>query len=657
MNSKGENDSPMNDQDAHPALSRAPGEAIGGESIGNALPASAERLRSIIEHAPDIILQVDRQGQITYINRAYSPYSVDKVVGLQHEDWIAPSYRGAVRDAIVQVFMTGEPARVEFEGSGRHGVKAWYSTHIGPLLVAGQVESVIVIASDVTDRQRTESTLRDSEERFRQLANSIDEGFWLIGLAPERLLYVNPAFLRIWGLPNDRLYGVLRGGEKWIHPEHRAKVQERFNDWLEGHCDTYDMEYRIVRPDGAIRWVHDHGAKICDEHGRAFRASGIVRDITAQKTAEQEVRESEARYRLLADHSSDLISRHTPEGRWLYLSPACQAILGHRPDELVGLDPFEFIHPDDRGGCMLGLKTLVETGKSTPTTYRIRRADGRYIWFETSGKSVTDPASGDVLEVVATSRDVTERIEAGRQLRQREADLAHAERLSTMGQMASELAHELNQPLYAINNFAEACLGKLNQSASGEPSDLRRWVEQIAQQARRAGDVIRRIAQFVRKGELDRETLDLNRCIRDLSVLLEFGSRGKGIHVAYDLAERLPLVVADRVLIEQVLLNLVRNAAEAMEETPTDERRLVVRTFEDANGDVGVAVSDTGSGVPADYIERLFEPYFTTKPDGTGMGLAICRSTIDAHGGRIWASNNPAGGATFQFVLPPAHSA
>jgi two-component system sensor kinase FixL len=111
------------------------------------------------------------------------------------------------------------------------------------------------------------------------------------------------------------------------------------------------------------------------------------------------------------------------------------------------------------------------------------------------------------------------------------------------------------------------------------------------------------------------------------------------------------------VLIEQVLLNLVRNAAEAMEETPTDERRLVVRTFEDADGNAGVAVSDTGSGVPADYIERLFEPYFTTKPDGTGMGLAICRSTIDAHSGRIWASNNPAGGATFQFVLPPANSA
>lgn len=379
--------------------------------------------------------------------------------------------------------------------------------------------------------------------------------------------------------------------------------------------------------------------------------------IAVEKSAEQELRESEARYRLLADHSSDLISRHAPDGRWRYLSPASLAILGYRPDELAGLDPFEFVHPDDRGDCMLGLKTLVETGQGISISYRMRRSDGRYVWLETSGKAVTDPASGDVLEVVATSRDVTDRIEAARQLRQREAELAHAERLSTMGQMASELAHELNQPLYAINNFAEACLGRLNQQPAGEANELRRWIEQIAQQARRAGDVIRRIGQFVRKGELDRELLDLNRCIRDMSVLLEFGSRGKGIHVAYELAEHLPPVIADRVLIEQVLLNLVRNAAEAMDDTPPSKRRLVIRTFQDADGCAGVAVSDAGSGVPADYVERLFEPYFTTKPDGTGMGLAICRSTIDAHGGRIWASNNPGGGATFQFILPPVHSA
>ena len=384
---------------------------------------------------------------------------------------------------------------------------------------------------------------------------------------------------------------------------------------------------------------------------------GVDIDITAQHSAEQALRESESRYRLLADHSSDLISRHAPDGRWIYLSPAARSILGYRPDELVGLDPFEFIHPDDRGRCLLALRTLLETGRPSFSTYRARREDGQYVWLETFGKRVLDPITGAISEVVATSRDVSERIEANRKLHQREDGLAHAERLSTMGQMASELAHELNQPLYAIKNFAEACLGRLRQPGQGDQADLRNWLEQIAQQAARAGDVIRRIAQFVRKGELNRETLDLSQCIRDMSVLLEFGNKSRGIHVAYDLAESLPRVVADRVLIEQVVLNLVRNAAEAMQDTDQARRRLAVRTFRDAEGRAGVAVSDSGRGLPANYIERLFEPYFTTKPDGTGMGLAICRSTVAAHGGRIWADNNPGGGATFQFVLPPEQPA
>jgi C4-dicarboxylate-specific signal transduction histidine kinase len=282
----------------------------------------------------------------------------------------------------------------------------------------------------------------------------------------------------------------------------------------------------------------------------------------------------------------------------------------------------------------------------------VRRADGQYIWVESRGTAVPDSQTGKVTEFIATSRDVTEQLESSRKLRQREADFAHSERLSTMGQMASEMAHELNQPLYAIANFAEACLGKLRQQGSGDPAELGKWIEQIAQQARRAGDVVRRIARFVRKGELDPELLDLNQRIRDTSVLLEFATRKEGVGVEYELADNLPQIVADRLLIEQVLLNLVRNASEAMSETEPSRRHLVIRTFHDEDGHVGAAVSDSGRGIAAEHFDRLFEPYFTTKADGTGMGLAICRSTIEAHGGRIWAENNLGGGATFQFVLP-----
>ncbi len=247
-----------------------------------------------------------------------------------------------------------------------------------------------------------------------------------------------------------------------------------------------------------------------------------------------------------------------------------------------------------------------------------------------------------------------ELIAANQKVRQREVALAHSERLATMGQMAAEFAHELNQPLYAICNFSAATQEWLHEQAQAgkNVAEVQRWVEQIAQQSHRAGEMIRRVLQFVRKGKLNRERLDLNAVIRELALLLKFGMRNRSIQVEFELTPGLAPVEADRMLIEQVLVNLVRNAAEAMEATPPEQRRIVVRTFQAEDGMVGVAVSDQGLGLRQEHIDRLFEPYFTTKKNGSGMGLPICRSTIDAHRGRIWAANNPGGGATFQFTLP-----
>ena len=620
--------------------------------IEAALTESEERLRSITDNAPDIIIQANIDGEITYINRVYPSVTMDQAVGTNLCQWVPPAYQPVVQNALAHVFTKAEPYRYETQGIGINGELAWYSTRLSPVVINGQVTSVILICSDMTESQRAEAALRESEEKFRQLANSIDEGFWLISLAPERLLYINAAFERIWGLPAASLYAETRAAMNSIHPQQRETIQRQFDDWLAGRVDEYEVEYRIVRPDGSIRWIHDHAARIYDEKGQLYRASGIVRDITGRKLAEEAIRESESRYRLLAENSSDLISRHAPDGSYLYVSPACQTLLGYTPESLLGKNAIELIHADDVDACKAKLEEMVTTGRSETATFRIRRADGHYVWFETQGRAVLDPENHEVREIVATSRDVTERMEANRKLRQREADLAHAERLSTMGQMASEMAHELNQPLYAIANFAEACRGTLKDLPAGVNPDLRRWIDQIAQQARRAGDVVRRVTHFVRKGELDQSIFDLNQCIRDVAGLLEFGLRSKGVEVRFEL-DRGPLtVLADRLLIEQVLVNLMRNGIDAMAETELERRKLTIRSFSVSDVEVGVAVKDQGRGLPPGQADRLFEPYFTTKSDGTGMGLPICRSTIEAHRGKICAKDDPAGGAIFQFVLP-----
>jgi C4-dicarboxylate-specific signal transduction histidine kinase len=360
------------------------------------------------------------------------------------------------------------------------------------------------------------------------------------------------------------------------------------------------------------------------------------------------------------------------QGVCLYASPASRLLLGMEPFEIKHLGLFsQIVHPDDAPRLSELNRMFTGAAQSVELTARFRHAAGDYRSLDVQAKVVgdlginDDEAVGEAHELLVTVRDATDRIDAARKLRQREADLAHADRMSTMGQMAAELAHELNQPLYAIANFAKASLGTLEQrdaaggDAAGGIDKVRKWLTDIHQQSRRAADVIRRINMFVRKGELDPSTFTLTECVRGLETLLEVAARAHEATIRYELLEPLPTIRADRLLIEQVIVNLVRNAAEAMEDVPAGERQITIRTYGERAG-VGLAVSDTGFGFQADVAERVFEPYFTTKESGTGMGLAICRSTIEAHQGTIVGERNPLPGpggrhgAQFRVWLPVA---
>jgi C4-dicarboxylate-specific signal transduction histidine kinase len=248
--------------------------------------------------------------------------------------------------------------------------------------------------------------------------------------------------------------------------------------------------------------------------------------------------------------------------------------------------------------------------------------------------------------------EIDERRRAEEQLQRRQAELAHVARLSTMGEMAVELAHELNQPLSAISSYAQACRRLLEPDAGDHTEELLASLNQVGEQADRAAEIIRRVRRFVAKAKPLQTPVDVNAVVRDAAELMQFDARSAKAEIRFKLWEPLPPVIADRIQLEQVMVNLMRNAFEAMRNAAPSHRVLTVRTAMGSGDRMLVSVHDTGAGIAPETMPRLFDRFFTTKPDGMGMGLPISQSIIESHGGHLWAEANAGRGATFCFVLP-----
>lgn len=251
----------------------------------------------------------------------------------------------------------------------------------------------------------------------------------------------------------------------------------------------------------------------------------------------------------------------------------------------------------------------------------------------------------------SVAREVLERKGAEQRLQQHQAAIAHVSRLSTMGEMAAQLAHELNQPLSAIVSYARGCVRRMEGGSGGSPEILDA-LEQISEQAVRASEIIRRVRSFVRKGEPRRKPANVNELVFNATRFAEAEAKDYGVAMRFDLTARLPLVDVDAIQIEQVILNLIRNAVEAMRDGSLGSGELLIQTTPGEDGGVLVAVQDQAGGVPHEIADKMFDPFFTTKSDGLGMGLSISRSIVEAHGGRLWARPNSGGGMTFRFSLP-----
>src|SRR5438874_6593798 len=431
------------------------------------------------------------------------------------------------------------------------------------------------------------------------------------------------------------------------HPEDRERVLQTI-DRAAREREDFDFEHRLLMPDGSAKHVHVVGhASEKDEAGR-LEFVGAITDITERKHAEEVLRRSEA-YLSEAQRLS-----HT--GSWA-LIPATGEITywSEEAFRMQGFDPAERLprfeelrrrfHPDDRVRATEHFTTAIREKRDFDVIYRIVLPGGEISEIQSIGHPVLNP-SGDVVEFVGTVMDVTER----RRAEEERQALAHANRITTMGQLTASIAHEVNQPIAAVVTNAQAALRWLNMQPP-DPEEVRQALDRIVRNGRRAGDVISRIRALVAKAPPRNDQLDLNEVMLDVIALTRSELRGSGTALRTELADGLPPILGDRIQLQQVMLNLIFNAVEAMSEAHNGPRELLIRTDQDSPGGVLVAVQDSGPGLKPESIDRLFDAFYTTKSGGMGMGLSICRAIVEAHGGRMWATANVPQGAAFLFSL------
>ncbi len=630
--------------------------------------------------------------------------------------------------------------------------------------------TAMALSAGMAERGRAEEALRESEARTNLAANAANLGLWLWNI-PGDELWVTEKWRKLFGFADsepvkfDRLLQV-------VHPGDRERMKQLVQHMFE-HGGEYESEYRITRPDGSTRWILGHGSVELDERGKPAFARGVSRDITKRKIAEEELRESEARFRTVADSAPVLIWMSGPDKLCTFFNKGWLDFTGRTMEQELGKGWTEGVHADDLDHCLEVYGNSFNARQPFTMEYRLRRNDGEYRWLLDNGtprfasdgaflgyigscigiterklaeekfRLVIDAAPNAMimvdsagvisfanapaatvfgyslseligrhietliperfrdrhagyrkgflsqpssramgagrdlfgrrkdgsefpvevglnpihttegLFVLASVIDITARKQAELEHERQNIELVRVGRVAVMGELAASLAHEVNNPIGAI--VANASAGeRLLAAGKIGTEEMAELLADIVADGRRAGEIVQGIRTMVRKGKARRSLVQINDTIDSLLRIVRAEALGRNVTVTTEVDSDAGQVWGDPVQLLQVFLNLAMNAFEAMTALPSNALCLVIRADRNENGDVLVSVRDSGPGFPSGLAEQLFEPFFSTKAEGTGMGLAIARGIIEAHGGTISAENFDGGGACFTVRLPQA---
>jgi len=538
-------------------------------------------------------------------------------------------------------------SRIPAEATVRYRDPSLWEQHPRLILATAAVvglQSLLIVGLMLqrSRRKRAEESLRDSEERMSLAAKAANLGMWVWDVMRDEVWTTDKGRALFDFAPDTRLdYAMLAAR---VHPEDRAARDAAIKRALDTQGE-YAMEYRVLLPDGTLRWIGTRGHCINGGKTKGSRLLGASLDVTAQKEAQE-------RLRLVVEASSNGIILVNVQGQMVLVNACAEKLFGYGREELLGQgiellvpERFRGEHPAHRAGFHVA---PAARAMGAGLELFARRKDGTEFPVEIGISPIQSSEGTLVLSVIA---DISARKQAEAETRQHHEELAHFSRVAIIGEMAGSLAHELNQPLTGIVNNASAGR-RLIAKGRGELPKLDALFEAVVADGRRAGEIIRGIRGMVRKGEEVRNPVSLNDVIANVMRFVGSDALGRHCALVTEPDSKLPLVEANQVQLQQVLLNLVVNAFEAMHETPAAERRVIIRSERESDGRVRVSVRDFGTGLPAKEPQRIFDRFFSTKREGMGMGLAIARWIITSHGGELAAENAQGGGACVHFSLP-----
>ncbi|MGE0766635.1 MAG: PAS domain-containing protein [Hyphomicrobiaceae bacterium] len=633
-------------------------------TVQSALRDRERELSLLVDMVPSHVWRLTPEGEPTFFNKRMVDF-----LGLNLADTnnpgigslaamldtaLHPDDATAFRDALARCLASGEGFVMRYRLRRFDGVYRWMSSRAEPMRDdTGRILQWYGLCHDIDDQVRAEHELRASKRQLEQMIDAVPVNI-LSFSASGKLTYTSKRYLDVVGSPASHVENFDALAREVAHPaDFPAMFRNASNGFETGQ--PFVNRFRRREKDGVYRWIEARARPLRDANGAIVQWYIASIDIEDEMRAQEALRERERTLRQLVETLPAMIDCAAPNGEPIYRSRQMREFLGYELEKLDsnGISRLQgtldaSVHPDDLAGVEEDYARSLSTGAPYARRHRLRRFDGEYRWVETRAAPMRNP-KGAIVQWNVICLDIDAEVRAQIELRSAQEKMARASQAASLAELSASIAHEVNQPLAAIVATSHACRRWL----SADPPNLERagiTLDRIIRDANSAADVVSRIRALFSQASKTRTRVDMGEVIREVCLLLADDLAARNTQVETEFSGSLPPTLADRVQMQQVLVNLIRNGIDAMEGVGDRPRLIRIRAFADGSQSLRFELQDQGAGLTEP--ERAFEPFFTTKRSGMGMGLAICRSIIESHDGRLWVPNSGPTGTTLAFTLP-----